>query len=521
MRKIFILLAILVFGCKIVAQNKVYLKVPLSQKDTLYLKAKLREYYNLNASVNFSFHSFDVSPPKNIKPEKPFDLKQVEDLKKKLKGNYDDADIYLSIGYLYKYNYDFYMFRMYLNQAIELYKERVENKPDSASSYDKLGNAYYYNENYKEAIQQYEKAIAINPHDTSARFAKVISAFSAYDMETTLKFIKENIVEMPDNIDSYVFLPMYYMFDWMQKAKSLGNSINMDSIILTVKNKMVDEIFDISLVKTAFETHKNDIRYELLYNISRQSVLLTKVFTASANAINNLKDTVLFKFSIDKQDSAELNRLEHFYYLCEKRKDVPNKYGTYKWLASVYYMKGDYKQAAKFLHKAIEQKPISKSTFEYNAQGDYLNLAGIYLLHHDTANYEKTIAKKFKLKPGINEVPDDYVLMGKIAFYHKDYQKAKQYGISAMTKHENLEDAYMLLCATEIESGNVEAALRYLDKAYKLKPDDNTIFLFAAIGNLLKNDVSNANMFFEKAIELGSDKETIDKEFINKFFILK
>lgn len=494
------------------SQNKIKQKVSLSRKDTLYLKQKVHDYFGLKAEMNFTFSNRDVSKETKIKHDVPFNIKQVNKLEKKIQGNFNDADIYLKIGELYKYNYNNIMSQKYLFKAIELYKERVSAKPDSASSYDKLGNAYFYLGNYKEAMLQYDFAIKIDSNDSVAKICKAINALYSFDSVSTISCIKQNIIDMPDNIKSYDLIPLYYLLTGYSTILKMDSNIYLKN----VKNKTIDELYDLGLIKTMLDKHKGDIQFELLYNITRQSLLFLKVTQETLMSGMEIDSSKLF--IIDQKDKEELNRLEIFYTSCEKRKDLPNKYSIYKWLASVNYIKGDLKTAIYFINKAIKQKPLSKSTFEDNLSSDYDNLAGAYYLINDTVNYEKTIDKKFKLRTNINYTPSNFIEKAKLAFFHKNYDRAKLFCLDALSIDENFIDAHICLAAIDICKNNIKSALTRLDKAYKIKPDSEIIFLYEGICFLFNNDSTNANFCFQKAIELGALKENITNEFINMSF---
>ncbi len=490
------------------------LKAPINGADSLYLKNQAAKYYAPTSSITFTYSSGDINTSaktNSFKADQPFNIKQINALKAKLKGTYKDADTYLEISKLYMYNYNSEEFTQNITKAIELYKEGIIAKPDSASSYNKLGNACFFYGNYAEAVNQYSIAFKLNPKDSKARYSPVINALYMQDTATTLLLVKRNIAEAPDNPKSYEILPMYYIFDFANKTL---NSRNPDSLTKVYNSKTIDELCDLSLLKTAMDTHKGNIQYELMYYITRQCLINIKIGTIDKNPFVDKRNDY---FKNPPQDSLELLKIEQFYLSCLKRKDLISKYGIYKWLASLYLVQSDYKKTIHYLNEAIAQKPLSQSFFEYNASGDYDNLANVYLVSGDTLSYEKIIRQKFAIKPGINEIPTDFVVMGRIEFRNKNYEAAKKYALDALNKDQSLQAAYILLALIYIQNNDINMAIKNLDIAYKLNPDEREVFLFEGICFLLKNDAYNAQYCFEKAKRL--DVPNIDEVFLNKFFI--
>ena len=71
---------------------------------------------------------------------------------------------------------------MYFNEeryedAIEAYQKVIQINPEETAAYNNLGNAYSERERYEEAIETYEKAIQINPEQVAA-YNNLINAYN-------------------------------------------------------------------------------------------------------------------------------------------------------------------------------------------------------------------------------------------------------------------------------------------------------------------------------------------------------
>ena len=71
---------------------------------------------------------------------------------------------------------------MYFNEeryedAIETYEKAIQINPEEIATYCNLGDAYSEKERYEEAIETYEKAIQINPEQVAA-YNNLINAYN-------------------------------------------------------------------------------------------------------------------------------------------------------------------------------------------------------------------------------------------------------------------------------------------------------------------------------------------------------
>jgi cytochrome c-type biogenesis protein CcmH/NrfG len=55
-----------------------------------------------------------------------------------------------------------------IKDAIELFKLNVQAYPESANTYDSLGEAYMANNNIDLAIKNYNKSLELNPNNKNA-----------------------------------------------------------------------------------------------------------------------------------------------------------------------------------------------------------------------------------------------------------------------------------------------------------------------------------------------------------------
>jgi peptidylprolyl isomerase len=81
-----------------------------------------------------------------------------------------DPDLYIGESDINGFGYRL-MSRNQVNEAIEVFKLNVEAYPDSANVYDSLGEAYIVRGDREKAIENYKKALTIDPTMESAKRA--------------------------------------------------------------------------------------------------------------------------------------------------------------------------------------------------------------------------------------------------------------------------------------------------------------------------------------------------------------
>ena len=57
----------------------------------------------------------------------------------------------------------------HIEQAIEIFRENINNHPNSSNVYDSMGEAYMKSEEQELAIKNYEKSLLLNPRNDNAK----------------------------------------------------------------------------------------------------------------------------------------------------------------------------------------------------------------------------------------------------------------------------------------------------------------------------------------------------------------
>ena len=130
---------------------------------------------------------------------------------KLLEFDIDTAQIYYELGHLYMQKED------KLN-SVSAFKLALERDPENPFYNNSLGYAYAKAELYDDAIEHYQKAIAINPDSewTSivCQALGAIYAGSKGNIEAAISTYQAGIILDPNNYDLYIALGDIYMADY-------------------------------------------------------------------------------------------------------------------------------------------------------------------------------------------------------------------------------------------------------------------------------------------------------------------
>lgn len=519
MKRIVLLLCIIISCQKIIIAQQVSLKHPLSGADYISLDKVARNCFaTVEFNISFEINLEDFYDPKYIKPDKPDSLKHIEELEKKIKGNYRDAKIYLDIGTIYKRLYMLEDARKNFSRALDLAKEYVKNNPDSASAYGILGLSFFSLDDFTEAGLAFEQSYNLNNNDSIALTVIPTCYTFAGNFNSALTTINNIIDKDPDNVDNYTYLLTTLYMQKFTEFMAPGPAHN--ELESSLKGKSAEEILDLSKIIAAYERNKNDIHFELLYRYYRHLSLFIKSFARTISQLSTISPNK-FRFLLDKSDLIEFDKLESFYKTCLNDSRIPNKVMINEALGNIYLFKGRTKSALLYLKKAIELRSQAKSTFSYNAAEDYDNLAAAYLILKDTVSFEKVMQQKFNVRPAINPLPEDYISMAKISFSHKDYLSARKYSEEALKINPDHAEAYICLAVLDILNRDTKNAEERLNESYKIDPNNYALYVLQGVCLLYDNDISTAYAVFKFAKKLTLDPAWIDEDIINKYFTVE
>jgi tetratricopeptide (TPR) repeat protein len=215
-----------------------------------------------------------------------------------------------------------------------------------------------------------------------------------------------------------------------------------------------------------------------------------------AIAYNNLGNSYNDLGNLDRDlKMLELAEINYFKSIASKKDwDLP-----YFNLGSVYFVKGDYKKAAKSLRRAVYLSPKNEE--------NYLKLA---LTYHTMREYDKAIeAYKEALKLNPNN-PDTYNSIGSLYKNLEKYDLSERYLQDALSFHtyrDRFRFVYLELGFVYFQKKDYNKALEMYNKAfqYGIGESPNYADAFLVLGNVYVElgDLNSAVTNFNKGVAIG------------------
>lgn len=359
-----------------------------------------------------------------------------------------------------------------------------------------LAECYINSKNYNEAKLILEEAVLENPANISLRI-------SLGEVNSNLiKEIYEDFNKDPNKDNGYKLAKLYFDIEEYNKSEEILTD-------LIEKNIITSEVYKLlGLIYVEYGEDEESIKY---FNKA-----VTLEYEEDKNAYETLKLRGISYIEIEEYDSA----IADFVHL---QKTNPNDDEVIYRLAQCYCDKDDddCEKALKLINKAIE---INPDNWEYySVRGECYYYTDKYKESRDdfeivvNHEYKSTFAWSIKGKCHVMLGEYDKAVRsyetacswGSIANYHfydlagayirlDNWEKAKE----SIEKYlEESDDNYLgHILAGDIyrHSGEIETAINFYEKAYKLNEDDYTAYFALAYSYMIYEDYDKAvNNFLE------------------------
>ena len=316
-------------------------------------------------------------------------------------------DIYLLLGDLYLRDNDF-------NNALRIYKQLVDNFPDSYVGYFFIGRVYAQQGDLDKAKKSFEKTLEIEPDLIEPQF-EIIKIYQKKGRgKKTVSIYNDILKKNPEDIRATIGLGYYYHENKMkQKAETLFKQLGEKSQT------------DSSVLKTIIHLYMNSSQFDII-----------KVVTEGMlkGAPNSSDIHYLAGVAYDKTDKKK-QALEHF------KKVLPDSnffHNSAVQIAFIYMHQGKTQQAISYMEEVVKKIPDNPLLLFY--------LGSFY---EETQAFEKAEAV---LLHGIEIDPDNTDLHFRMGVIYDKWNK----------KEKCIEKMKQVLV---IDPGNAEA-LNYLGYTY-------------------------------------------------------
>jgi tetratricopeptide (TPR) repeat protein len=503
------LLSLILLLTSLASAQKVSMKKWMLPDDHAELGRQAVECMAFDANMQISFNSFDLYTYENITPDKPASLESIKELEKSLKGDASDAIIFGSIAGVYKRLKMQEEAEASRQKAIYLLTKVVEEHPDSVQAIFSLSGVYLSGGQFEESISLLRKTLVIKPDYQDPNVAITMMYLFSGQFDSIYPFLLERTGKYPELYSSYVPAPIYYFYNMYRNI----NLLEKDQI----QRLNTDSVMAMDLLTSYYERNKKDYDREYLYRASYQTTLAAYLVFRAITRPDFDNDNIYF--GITGPDKERLLESEKFFLSSLKKKEVENKYLSYKILGSTYLLLDQPKKAIPYIKKAIELRPVNKSNTMMNADEAYENLIACHFILKDTTACEKVLLEKIKVNPAIDPNSLDYQHLGNLYMSRHQFAEAEKMYTKAIDLNYGNAEAMMGLAVLQFRKSNKKGANDYIKRAYAADKNTWQIYYLSALMALEDNDAKNAYEFYQITKKMN-DRVWLDEE-IEKYFEVK
>jgi tetratricopeptide (TPR) repeat protein len=412
-----------------------------------------------------------------------------------------EASIYLGALYAEQRKYQ---------QAIEYFQTLAKNP-----KFEDTEKAYYYigrirgeqgKEHFDEAIKAYTKALELKPEypEAALQMATVLKA-QGHD-EQMVKVLKSYQDKFGPEREMSRLLSQYYLdkedFDHALENLEVLDSFERDNLNIKVQIALIlieQKSYEAAAGRLEDILHQapdsDKVRYYLgaVYEELKRGDLALLHYRKISVASNYYPEAVVHSAHILK----ETNRLDGAVALLEKalkeQEDVPQLYAYY---ATLLDDQKSYKKAIGMLGKAVDKFPTNTQLIFF-----------LGTMHDRVGQTQETIAQMQRVLEldkehvqALNYLAYTYAEMG------SNLEEAEQLSRRALALQPN--DGYILdtLGWILFKRGDNEAAIRYLEAAFKARPDEAIISEHLGDAYLRHQMWQRAVTMYRRAIDVEKDQ---------------
>lgn len=205
--------------------------------------------------------------------------------------------------------------------AAKAYEKLLKNGERSQYVYTRLGDAYFYNSDFKNASTNYARAVKTNPEtETLFRYAQALKANENYDLATTIMNQFANAAPMDDRAKAFKANPNY-----------LNDIKNMTVAFETKAMAMNGEASDFAAVRVGNKLYFSSARNNSRGNYGWNKEPYLDIYESTVDNMGNAGTATLL--------NGDVNTKYH-----EGTLDVTPD-GKYMFFTRVDYFNGDYEKA--------------------------------------------------------------------------------------------------------------------------------------------------------------------------------
>lgn len=506
MKKTLLLLLVL-FPAAFTAQTSSrYLQRSVHDTDLAYARKLAREAVSPEISFGLSASVSDYQPqrPKQEGSE-PASPEAIQKREKKLRNKPSDAPLLNEIGQMWKRLNQSRKALDYFIRAKDAVLQLMADEPGKKEWLEAAAMIFVNMENYTEAITYLEELRLRDPDNPLISSFLPLCYMATNNPGAGMHVFDTTLAHNPGNIMASMMKTIWTISELMPQLDS--------SAITRFRNKKPEEMIDLSAARKAMELYKDDYRYQLVYQHFRALCLLLKLMPGASAGQRPL-------FHPDSTDQLVIAELEAFFRAGIARKDFENKFLLYKSLGMMLAFQDKLGEAKKQFIKALEYKPVSRSTVMDHAGEVYDNIAFCDLFLRDTAAAEQVLRNKIKIAPAVDPAAADYIVLARFRLYRGDVEETRTLCTKAIELDPKSDQPHLILAAASITAGDYANAQQELDLAFTINRDNTNAMLLFGLLEFARKNFDNAYIAFESVLRSGPGNEPARSMF-KRYYIKK
>ena len=342
-----------------------------------------------------------------------------------------------------------------LEKQLEHFKTLVKMYPNDEYALYQLGNIYFSQQQYQEAIECYESVIKINKNYAPVynQLGYTFRNLEKFDAaEITFKKYIQLIPDNPNPYDSYGEL-LLKMGEYEASIEQYEKALRQDSSFVASYIGIASNLMYIS------DYNEARLLMERFYNSARNDAEKGRALRARA---------IIF---VDEGDLVNaIKEVEKLINESEKDNDFVAVSNALVIIGAIYFESGKYDLALQYFTKSSKIIEDSDLPDEIKRNSGFNYLFGEVMVHAKQKKFKLALlgAEKFMIEAKrtniLNQIRNGHEIYGRIAFEMKEYQKS----INELSQ-SNLQNSYNLyrLAIAYEKIGDIENAKLFLNKTVK------------------------------------------------------
>lgn len=440
------------------------------------------KFPEMEAQLTLTFSASDFNLVEELKIK---DLTEIERLKKQLKGNEKDAEIYDEMNSIYSY----FKRNQEANEAFkkskDLFMQQLSAAPEDTSIIRKMGDLFYGNSQMNMALLYFDAVYKVDTTNASIIEKLALCNFFLGSNEKAYSFVNKALELEPDNMSFYCTLTLMNL---MTRIRELSLMPEDEFEKVGFKN-----FFDYAYLEEGAKKNPKDDRFELFIKSMQLTAIMYKSIFDIAGQATDGSTKITFN-----HNDEEKEKLEEIKKSLLKFTKVKNPIFAYKNLMIAEFLMGNLEQAIKYFEEIKTINPYYDEA--------YNNMMAMYIMQEDYDNSIKVVKEIAESKPTYGY----YLLLSRLYYEKTDYENALVFANKAKDLNQQSAESYLAMVAIYLKSGKFLEACQVSYDLAKYLPNEPLVVYNVALCEMINGNIENSKEYLRQLVEVGLYVDSIN-----------